>query len=151
MWVITLWMCKILWPVSHGFFREWTMKRCALLTSPYDSMLLLLWYWFIGCMSSNQSIPHNRQPTVIDSWVAADQMEKKEKLKRKKILKMSFPVIFDFFVGRLAWLYLIFVFGEIRIFYSWLCSWLNYRSDSYSLFIIGIVWLTRLEVFTDDS
>ena len=47
-------------------------------------------------MSSNQSIPHNRQPTVIDSWVAADQMEKKEKLKKKKNSENVISSIFDF-------------------------------------------------------
>ena len=151
MWVITCECAKFLWLVSHELFREWTMKRCASHTSPHDRMSLLLWYWFIGCMSSNQSIPHNRQPTVIDSWVAADQMEKKRKIKKEKNYWKCHFQYFWFFVGRLAWLYLIFVFGGIRKFHLWLCSCLNYRSDSYSLFIIGIVWLTRFEVFTNDS
>ena len=151
MWVITCECAKFLWLVSHELFREWTMKRCASHTSPHDRMSLLLWYWFIGCMSSNQSIPHNRQPTVIDSWVAADQMEKKEKLKKKKISENVISSIFDFLLVALRGFIWFLFFGGIRIFYSWLCSWLNYRSDSYSLFIIGIVWLARLEVFTDDS
>ena len=140
------------WLASHVLFREWTMKCCASHTSPHDRMSLLLWNWFIVFMSSNQSIPHNRQPTVIDSWVAAESDGKKKKLKKKKKKKLLindlFSVIFDFFCWSPCVASFDFLFLKFENFIRELYSELNYRSDSYSLFlirnvVIGTIWCTN--------
>ena len=70
-------------------------------------------------MSSNQLIPHNRQPTVIDSWVAADQMEKKRKIKKEKKKKKFENVIssiFDFLLVALRGFIWFLFLGKLEFF-----------------------------------